>query len=240
MSPPHILAVIDAASDKNACAGLEKHYELKCVSTLRPALRCLKHFEPDLLLIDVDASTRGNVKRVLQAAKAHYRRPFVLLIKSGRASPREITYYDHLLSRPFVFRKLKSAIDKLLRSRPGYVLSLAPLTLDRRTQVLQHSGGVTQLTPKMAQIMAMLLLQAGKPVSARTLLTEVWQREKDDNARPLHVHIHWLRKIIEEDAKRPKLLKTAPKNNGYLLDIPGKPTIGGEPLYVMRKTSNVR
>jgi len=195
----------------------------------------MKDFAPDMLIIDIDATSQGNVKRIIQAAKSHYRRPFVLLIKSGRAMPRQINYYDHLLSRPFVYRRLKAAIDKLMRSRPGYVLTLPPFALDRRTLVLQHPQGKTHLNPKMAQIMTLLLQKAGSPVSSQHLLKEVWRRENGEDARPLHVHIHWLRKIIEKDVAHPEFLKTDKQNPGYILDLPGRVKMGGEPLFVERQ-----
>jgi DNA-binding response OmpR family regulator len=231
MPRPRILAVMEPGTDSNACKELPEYYNVTCTQTLRPTLRQIEEFDPDLILIDLDANTLSKTKRITQAARAHYRRPFVILIKSGRAAPDGISYYDKLLSKPFVFKKLKTTIDELLTSRSEYVIQLQPFTLDTRTQVLDCPNGRVRLNPKMAKLMETFLLSAGQPVSSLTLMKEVWKINRIQDIRTLHVHIHWLRAIIEENVSDPQFLKTVSKNKGYVLDLPNKVTIGGEPLY---------
>jgi len=231
MSQPRILAVMDPASDSGVCEELTAYYDVRCTHTLRPTLQQIKEFDPDLILIDIDANTLGKARRITQAARAHYRRPFIILIKSGRAAPKNISYYDTLLSRPFVFKKLKTTIDELLASRTNYVIKLPPFTLDTRTQVLDYPKGRIRLNPKMSKLMETMMLHAEEPVSSLTLMKEVWKINRIQDIRTLHVHIHWLREIIEDNVSNPQFLKTATRNKGYILDLPGRVTIGGEPLY---------
>ncbi len=231
MSQPRILAVMDSVTDNGVCEELAAHYDVKCTLTLRPTLQQIKDFDPELILIDLDANTPGKARRITQAARAHYRRPFIILLKSGRAAPKNISYYDTLLSKPFVSKKLMATIDELLASRPNYVISLPPFTLDTRTQVLDCPKGKIRLNPKMAKLMETMLLHAEEPVSSLMLMKEVWKINRIHDIRTLHVHVHWLREIIEDNVSNPKFLKTVTKNKGYILDLPGKVTIGGEPLY---------
>ena len=231
MPRSRILAVMEPGTDSNACKELPEYYDVACTQTLRPTLRQIENFDPDLILIDIDDNTLSKAKRITQAARAHYRRPFVILIKSGRAAPEGISYYDELLSKPFVFKKLKTTIDELLASRPSYVIQLPPFTLDTRTQVLDCPKGKVRLNPKMSKLMETFLLNAGQPVSSLTLMKEVWKISRIQDIRTLHVHIHWLRAIIEENVSNPQFLKTVSKQKGYILDLPSQVTIGGEPLY---------
>jgi DNA-binding response OmpR family regulator len=231
MSRSRILAVMEPGTDSNACKELSEYYDVACTQTLRPTLRQIEDFDPDLILIDIDDNTLSKTKRITQAARAHYRRPFVILIKSGRAAPEGISYYDKLLSKPFVFKKLKTTIDELIASRPSYVIQLPPFTLDTRTQVLDCPNGKVRLNPKMSKLMETFLLNAGQPVSSLTLMKEVWKISRIQDIRTLHVHIHWLRAIIEENVSDPQFLKTVSRQKGYILDLPGQLTIGGEPLY---------
>jgi len=232
MTSHRILAVMDPTTDGGVCEELAAHYTVECTQTLRPTLQQIKDFDPELILIDYDANTPGKVRRITQAAKAHYRKPFIIILKSGRAAPKNVSYYDELLSKPFIFKKLKDAIDSLLASRPQYVIQLPPYTLDRRTLVLSGPKGMVRLNPKMAKLMETLMLHAGEPVSQLTLMKDVWKISRIQDIRTLHVHIHWLRKIIEENVSNPQILKTVTKNRGYIIDLPGKVTIGGEPLYL--------
>ncbi len=232
MSQTRILAVMNSQADEGVCKDLQSHYEVKCVSTLRPTLQMIKTFDPELIIIDVDSNTVGKVRRITQAAKAHYRRPFIILIKSGRAAPHFVSYYDKILSRPFISKRLNNAIEKLMASRPDYVIQLPPFILDRRTQVLVGPKGKYRLNPKLAKLMETFLMHPGEPINPLTLMKNVWETEVIQDIRTLHVHIHWLREIIEENVAEPHFLKTVAKNKGYIIDLPGQVIIGGEPQLI--------
>ena len=232
MTRSRILAVMSPEADGEACKQLAKDYDIQFTQTLRPTLAKIKDFDPDVVLIDTDANTQGKVQRITQAAKAHYRRPFIILIKSGRGLPKGIHYYDAILSRPFVVRKLRSTIKKQLNSRTDYIIETPPFTLDRRTHVMKGPRGLTQLGPKLGKMMALFMENPGQPVSSMTLIKKVWGSTKSKNTRTLHVHIHWLRKLIEDDVSAPQYLKTAERNTGYVFDLPEQVKIGGEPLYL--------
>ena len=232
MTNHRVLAVMGDETNGGFCKELAAHYTVECTYTLRPTLHKIKEFNPDLILIDYDANTPGKVRRITQAARAHYRKPFIILLKSGRAAPKDVSYYDKIVSKPFVFKKLKKTIEALIASRPEYVIQLAPYTLDRRTLVLDGPKGKVQLNPKMAKLMETLMLHAGEPVSQSTLMKNVWKVNRIQDIRTLHVHIHWLRKHIEENVSNPQVLKTVARNRGYTIDLPGQVTVGGEPLYL--------
>jgi len=231
MEKVRILAVTNTETDGGMCQDLKAQYNVKCTQTLRPTLQAISEFDPEVIIIDVDSNTPGKVRRITQAAKAHYRRPFVVLVKSGRAAPSGIKYYDVVLSRPFIFRKMKNTIDKLMASRPSYVIQLPPFILDRRTQVLVTPKGTYRLNPKMSKLMEVFMMHAGEPVNPITLMKDVWNTSMVQDIRTLHVHIHWLREIIEDNVSDPKYLKTVAKNRGYIIDLPGHVVVGGEPQY---------
>jgi len=233
MSHTRILAAMNPKTNERMCKNLQSKYDVKCVGTLRPTLQAIKDFDPELIIIDIDTNTEGKVRRITQAAKAHYRHPFIILIKSGRAAPRFVSYYDKVVSKPFIFKRLNNAIEKLMESRSDYVIQLPPFTLDRRTGVLIGPKGKQRLNPKLAKLMETFMMNSGEPVNPLTLMKEVWGTEvvRDKDTRTLHVHIHWLRQIIEDEVSAPQYLKTVAKNKGYILDIPGQVAIGGEPLY---------
>jgi len=232
MTKTRILAVMDSATDGGTCEELASRYDLQCTQTLRPTLRKISKFDPELIVIDMDATTPGKARRITQAARTHYLRPFILLIKSGRSAPSNLSYYDDILTRPFVFEQLATAIDDLLKTRPDYVISNPPFTLDRRTQVLATPSGKVRLNPKLARLMEAFLLHPGQVITPMALMKEVWRMSLFGDIRTLYVHIHWLREIIEENPAHPKYLKTVARNRGYFIDLHGPVTVGGEPLYV--------
>ena len=232
MKKTSILAVMNPAVSGDTCNELNRRYDLHCTQTLRPTLRAISTVDPELIIIDLDDNTSGKARRITQAARTHYLRPFILLIKSGRSAPSSLSYYDAILSRPFVSEQLQTAITELLNSRSQYVISNPPFTLDRRTQVLATPRGMVRLNAKLAQLMEIFLLHPGQVITPMALMKEVWKVNQIEDIRTLYVHIHWLRRIIEDDAGQPEYLKTAIKNKGYFLDLPEATTIGGEPLYI--------
>jgi DNA-binding response OmpR family regulator len=227
-----ILAVMAPETDGEACKRLASRYDVTFTQTLRPTLKQIKEFDPMVVLIDTDANTLGKIHRITQAAKAHYRRPFVILIKSGRGIPKSIKYYDTVLSRPFVAKRLISTIEKQLASRPDFVIQVPPFTLDRRTNVMIGPKGMVQLGPKMGKIMALFMEEPRQAINSMTLIKKVWGSNKPHNTRTLHVHVHWLRRLIEENVSTPHYLITVDKGMGYMLDLPDTPVIGGEALYL--------
>ena len=231
MTTHRILAVVES-QECSVCAELQSasDYDVRFSHTLRPTLQLIKEFDPEVILLDVDANTAGKVKRITQAARAHLNRPFVVLIKSGRAMPEESLFFDTILVKPFIYNKLQEAVDNLLASRPQYVISLLPFILDRRTQVLIGPRGKVRLNPKMAKLMEMFMLHPGQTISQLLLMKEVWNVGSLQDIRTLHVHIRWLRELIEPDPSHPQFLQTVFRNRGYRFTLSGQPKIGGEPL----------
>jgi len=230
MTTHRILAVVDP-NERSVCEELKQvDYDVRFAHTLRPTLQLIKSFDPEVILLDVDANTAGKVKRITQAARAHYSRPFVVLLKSGRAAPNESLFFDEVLVKPFVFSKLYKNIDALLASRPQYIIQLPPFILDRRTRVLLGPKGKVHLNPKLARLMELFMLHPGETLDQRMLMNEVWHLNTLQDIRTLHVHIRWLRELIEPDPSHPQFLKTVFRNKGYIFDLSGTPTLGGEPL----------
>ena len=230
MTTHRILAVVDP-NECSVCDELQQaDYEVQFAHTLRPTLQLIKSFDPEVILLDVDANTAGKVKRITQAARAHFSRPFVVLLKSGRATPDRSLFFDEVLVKPFIFSRLQNTVDGLLASRPKYVVKLQPFILDRRTQVLLGPKGKVRLNPKLAKLMEVFMLHPSQTLNQLILMKEVWRLNTLQDIRTLHVHIRWLRELIEPDPSHPQFLKTVFRNQGYVLALSDKPQFGGEPL----------
>ncbi len=59
----------------------------------------------------------------------------------------------------------------------------------------------------------------GRLLTRKKLIRQVWQTDYTGDTRTLDVHISWLRRAIEEDVRRPRLIKTI-RGMGYRLDLP--------------------
>jgi DNA-binding response OmpR family regulator len=89
---------------------------------------------------------------------------------------------DDYLSKPFEFAELVARIRALGR-RPTTalppILTVCDLTLDPAHRVATRAGRRLDLSPKEFAVLECLLAAGGRPVSAETLLDQVWDEAAD-------------------------------------------------------------
>ncbi len=74
------------------------------------------------------------------------------------------------------------------------------------------------LTPNEYKMLQVLIKHAGKVLTQRQLLNEVWGPNSTEQAQYLRVYIAQLRRKLERDPARPKHLQTEP-GVGYRLIV---------------------
>jgi DNA-binding response OmpR family regulator len=204
-------------------------YEVQRSEGLRPSLRALNDFDAQIVIIDVNDASMINLRRITRTASRRPDRPFVILLSDDRSMQFDDLVYDSILVRPFTYRRLQNKIRQLLDTRPSYVVSLGPITLDRRTRRAKTPRGIAQLTPKQFQLLTYLMEHPNELVTRKELMLAVWETDYLGDTRTLDVHIRWLREQIEENPSKPQLLRTQ-RGKGYCLEIEGPLQVGGEPL----------
>jgi len=80
--------------------------------------------------------------------------------------------------------------------------------LSRR--IVLKAGKDVNLTPIEYSLLRLLVTQAGKVMTHRQLLTEVWGPKAIEQTHYLRVHIAHLREKIESNPARPELIITEP------------------------------
>ena len=90
------------------------------------------------------------------------------------------------------------------------------LSVDLGKRTVQVSGESIQLTPTEYDILKVLINHAGRVLTHRHILQEVWGEEYGDELHMLHVNISNLRRKIEADSARPQHIITEP-GVGYRL-----------------------
>ena len=196
---------------------------------LRSTLRALAENNPALIIIDTVDTSTTNVRRITHAGGHQHQGFFVILLVDNHGAAPKGAIYDAYLVRPFTPRQLETQVRNLLGGRQDQVVSLGPLTLDRRTMRLRGPRGISKLTPKQFQLLDYLIENRGKVVSRRELMQAVWETAYVGDTRTLDVHVRWLREQIEEDPSHPQLLLTH-RGRGYSLDLEGELLVGGAPI----------
>ena len=76
-----------------------------------------------------------------------------------------------------------------------------------------------ELTPKEFEVLRVLVIQQGKPLTHKRLLQSVWGPDHREETENLRVVIKQLRKKIEKDPAHPRYILTEPWT-GYRFEIP--------------------
>jgi two-component system KDP operon response regulator KdpE len=112
--------------------------------------------------------------------------------------------------------RLRAALRRTAQTANEPVFTSGNLKVDLARRLVTVSGREVQLTPTEYGLLRVLVTHAGKVLTHRHLLHEVWGAEYREEFHMLHVNISNLRRKIELDPARPQFIITEP-GVGYRL-----------------------
>jgi two-component system KDP operon response regulator KdpE len=175
----------------------------------RPDLIVLDLGLPDVPGIGVCAELRrwSSAPIVVLSAR-HSEQEKVRLLDAGA---------DDYVTKPFGPAELRARVRAQLRRarsipRPGGAgpLEVEGLTVDLGRRVLTRAGEEIHLTPTEWDLLRAFMAHAGGTLTHEQLFRAVWGRSGGDPQAYLRVHVANLRRKIEVDAIRPRLIVTEP------------------------------
>jgi two-component system, OmpR family, KDP operon response regulator KdpE len=123
---------------------------------------------------------------------------------------------DDYVNKPFAIGELLARIRSVLRRRltgtppePNRY-RLGPVTIDTGLHQVMRRDQIVRLTPKEFDLLVLLARYAGRVVTHRQILTEVWGPAHGDDTQYLRVFIGQLRQKLEDDPTEPTLILTEP------------------------------
>jgi two-component system, OmpR family, KDP operon response regulator KdpE len=121
---------------------------------------------------------------------------------------------DDYVTKPFASRELVARLEAALRrvgSKPEEpVISIEGLEIDFASRTVRDEGKEIHLTPIEYDLLRVLLRNRGRLMTHRALLAEVWGPAYESDTPTLRTHIANLRRKIERDGKRRRLIRTDP------------------------------
>ena len=129
---------------------------------------------------------------------------------------------DDYLTKPFSTPEFQARIRVAIRHKqpaPGEpIFRSGELEVDLSDREVRVRGKAVKLTATEYEILRILVLHAGKVVTQRQLLKEVWGPNALEQTHYLRVYVGQLRKKLESDTSQPRLIVTEP-GIGYRLRI---------------------
>jgi len=180
------------------------------------ALDSIRASLPDAILLDVNMPGMGGLEACREIRRT-MDVPIVMLTVRNSERDKVLALdagADDYVVKPFGMQELLARIRAALRRRAarGKETSFATkdLNIDFEARVVAVRGRDVHLTPKEFELLRHLVLNAGKPLTHRRLLQAVWGPDYGDEPEYLRVMINQLRKKLESDPTRPKLILTEP------------------------------
>jgi DNA-binding response OmpR family regulator len=132
---------------------------------------------------------------------------------------------DDYVTKPFSLRELIARVKaQLRRSRPRADAAarflLGPATVDLGAFEIRRGRATHALSPKEAAMLALLFREAGRVVTRKRFLDEVWDGNHFVSSRTVDTHVVGLRKKLEADPARPRWLLTVHRIGYRLLTEP--------------------
>ena len=187
------------------------------------ALREIEREEPDLVILDLGLPDMSGTD-VIRAIRGASPMPIIVLsVRSderGKVEALDLGADDYV-TKPFGMEELVARIRTALRHRlqekgetPVFVSG--DLSVDLVRRIVKRGGLEVKLSPKEYDLLRLLVVNAGKVLTHRHLLAEVWGPAHTEDAQYLRVFIRSLRHKLESDPARPSLIVTEP-GVGYRL-----------------------
>ena len=185
-----------------------------------------RHATPDVILLDLGLPD-GDGADLVRAVLAHSAVP-VIVISARHQEEQKIRLLDagadDYLTKPFSVPELLARIRVALRHR-GTALSAAvtrhvhgELSVDLSTREVRVNGAAVHLTPTEFALLARLVRSAGRVVTHRQLLADVWGPEYTEHTHYLLLYMGQLRAKLEPVPAEPRHLLTE-TGVGYRLAV---------------------
>ena len=185
------------------------------------ALTAMIHNRPDLVILDLGLPDMDGIE-VTRRIREWSKIPIIILSVREQEDDKIAALdsgADDYLTKPFGMGELLARIRTVLRRQtPGNsepVFTIGGLVVDLANRLVTMDGAEVQLTPTEYDILRALVIHAGKVLTNRQLLKEVWGTGYDD-LHILRVNVSNLRHKLEPDSSRPTYIHTEP-GVGYRL-----------------------
>jgi two-component system KDP operon response regulator KdpE len=179
---------------------------------------------PDLIILDLGLPDIDGIE-VTRQLREWSKIPIIVVSARGKEQDKIAALdigADDYLTKPFGIGELIARVRVALRHAASStdsgepIFTVGELQVDLAKREVTVAGKAVHLTPNEFKLLMVLVKHAGKVLTHRHLLKEVWGPGSGNETHYLRVYLNQLRQKLEADPTQPKYLRTEP-GVGYRL-----------------------
>ncbi|RPF57727.1 response regulator transcription factor [Abyssicoccus albus] len=232
----HKILVVD---DEESISTLLKYnliqagYEVVTAFDGEEALNVVKQENPSLIVLDIMLPKIDGVEVCRTIREQRNQVPILMLTAKDDEFDKVLGLElgaDDYMTKPFSPREVVARVKAILRRvtfnstsdqevNDAKEITVANLKIYPDFFEVYREGHLLDLTPKEFELLLYLIERQGRVITRENMLNSVWNYEFAGDSRIVDVHISHLREKIEENPKKPQIIKTV-RGLGYKMEIP--------------------
>lgn len=229
------MKILIVEDEQNLAEGLKfnleaEDYEAEIASDGERALQRLAEKDFDAVVLDVMLPRKNGFEVASAMRESGDYTPILMLTALGR--PEDVLKgfeagADDYLPKPFELDIFLARLNGLLRrSRwskkeqtptASDVITINGREIDLGNLELRYRGDTAPLTLMEARLLRYMIDNAGRAVSRKAILEDVWQLQEDTDTRAIDNFIVRLRRYLEDAPNEPRIVQTV-RGIGYKLN----------------------
>lgn len=180
---------------------------------------------PDVVLLDLGLPDHEGVE-VLKRIREWSKVPVIVLSVRDAEADKVAALdagADDYVTKPFnsaeLLARLRAALRHAQPQGADAIFRTGHLEVDLAARAVRLHGAEVKLTPIEYSLLRLLVTHAGKVLTHRQLLTEVWGPKAVEQTHYLRVHIAHLREKLEEKPGGSDLIRTEPGIGYRLVEV---------------------
>jgi two-component system KDP operon response regulator KdpE len=189
-------------------------YDVELAPTGEAALTIAARKHPDLVILDLGLPGIDGTE-VIRGLRGWTAVPIIVLTVRETEGDKVAALdagADDYVTKPFgmdeLLARLRAALRRAAPAEEEAVVETRDFTVDLAAKRVTRSGEEVRLTPTEWHVVEMLVRNAGRLVTQRQLLQEVWGPQYKKETNYLRVYLAQIRKKLEPDPARPRYFLT--------------------------------